>query len=523
MRKTLLTLVALMAAVSMSAQAEISYAWQKTLETVGSADNLGTICTTVAPDGSVYVSGTYDKDITFAGKTYANDGLASSYVAKYNKAGEEQWLATFFGACVITAMTTDDEGRLYVAGIAKDEFITITGTDGYANTDVKNPMVDSWGDMVIGSYSAFVTRFRPDGGLTTVRPITTATNAEVAASDFPFYLADEEPIAITPKQIKVVGDKVYVAVFYKGDIEELDWKGAYVCNFDFGMYMDNQSAGIFTLDKQFAYNLAPVANIQATGSISDAQHYPEAINFDVVDGKVYLGFFGFGNLTLSTPQKHIDFQFQASDDESGNMEHPFVLATIEADGGFNPLPFTYHSPMHSQIAAPYNIANMTADGDNILIGGTFSGQLPFDEAKQAPAGSSDVFLASTKKAEEGVNWAWTSGVESKAVFAAVDRGAYGLATGEKIYYVNKDDGKALSDGVVNYKMVAAAANGGFAAFIRTEGAKTIIEFGDNTETAVQSIKAADGGKKKVFNLQGQQLAAPQKGLNISDGKIFIGK
>lgn len=44
---------------------------------------------------------------------------------------------------------------------------------------------------------------------------------------------------------------------------------------------------------------------------------------------------------------------------------------------------------------------------------------------------------------------------------------------------------------------------------------------DGTATSIQSIKANAAGKVEIYNLQGQRLAAPVKGINIVNGKKII--
>ena len=195
----------------------------------------------------------------------------------------------------------------YATGSFLDE-VSYTGTDA-ASATIKS----------FGAVSAFVAKVSKDGKFEAMKTFEPAGNMEIVLSEFPFYLPDEDPIDITPNNIQVDGDKVYVSATYKGDVEEIGWKGAYAVNYDFGMYFDNASAGVFSLNKSDLSGAANVAYVQATGTISETQNYPEALNFVVDNGTAYVGFFGFGNLTITTPAGSKDFTF-ASDGEGMNEE-----------------------------------------------------------------------------------------------------------------------------------------------------------------------------------------------------------
>ena len=416
MKKILLTLVVFVAALASSAQSVIPNGWHATFEPVSDANELNGIQTAASPDGSVYVSSTYNKAFTFGGKEVADpEGLTSACIVKYNEKGQEQWAVALEGSAVVYALDTDADGTLYAAGSFID-VVKYTGTDG------------TTGELAGGadSHSAFVAKISKDGKVESVKTIAPVINAAILESFM--YFPEPNYVYVTPNNIQIDGEKVYVSATYTADVEELGWKAAYLNVFDF-MYMENKSAGIFSLDKANLANLASVATVQNTENISYNQYYPEALDFTAENGTVYVGFFGFGNLTMATPAGNKDFTFGISADESGNKEHAFVLATIGSDVNAK----VFNTEMHAKDAKPYKVY-MEKSGDNLFIGGTFYGQLPFDAQKNSGELASDIFTASVKAADFTTNWTFVGQSESDALSMSVN-GETVLISSKNIFHI----------------------------------------------------------------------------------------
>ena len=400
MRKTLLTLVAFVATMAASAG---NKAWTASFEPVNDAKELKGVHTATATDGAVYVSSTYNQGFTFAGKSVTDpEGLTSSAIVKYSAEGNELWAVTMEGAAVVYALDTDADGTLYAAG----NFI-----DGVTYTDATGATAEITSD---GVFSAFVAKINAEGKVEAVKAITPAVNETVAsAMGDPWGMGVEEPlysmwdpIYVTPNKIQVDGDKVYVSAKYMGDVTELGWKGSYLDFWGMG-YSDNYSMGVFSLNKADLAGAANVANVQMTGVIADTQYYPEAMSIVAESGIVYVGFVGFGNLTLTTADGAKDFTFAM--DGEGTNEHAFVLATI----GETTTTKTFNTAAHSKYYVPSNLF-MEANGDNLIIGGTYYGELPFNTELTSGELNSAIFTASVKKADGSVNWAYTGTSETTA-------------------------------------------------------------------------------------------------------------
>ena len=481
--------------------------WIASFEPVSDANELNGIQTASAADGSVYVSSTYNKAFTFGGKEVADpEGLTSACIVKYNEKGQEQWAVTLEGSAVVYALDTDADGTLYAAGSYID-VVKYTGTDG------------TTGELAGGAdaHSAFVAKISKDGKVESVKTIAPVINAAILESFM--YFPEPNYVYVTPNNIQIDGEKVYVSATYTADVEELGWKAAYLNVFDF-MYMENKSAGIFSLDKANLANPTSVATVQNTENISYNQYYPEALDFTAENGTVYVGFFGFGNLTMATPAGNKDFTFGISTDESGNKEHAFVLATIGSDVNAK----VFNTEMHAKDAKPYNVF-MDIAGDNLLIGGTYYGQMPFDTSKNSGELASDVFMTSVNKADAFVNWTVVGAKEAEATcMAAAEETAILSTTAKEFFEVNIADGEVLRS--EPQMLDDADAYGAICQSIvyRSEGKVYVKGRFNSSANAIEDVKAPSlQSEGHSYNMAGQRVGKNYKGIVIKNGKKYLVK
>ena len=481
--------------------------WIASFEPVSDANELIGIKTASAADGSVYVSSTYNKAFTFGGKEVADpEGLTSACIVKYNEKGQEQWAVTLEGSAVVYAIDTDADGTLYAAGSFID-VVKYTGTDG------------TTGELAGGAdaHSAFVAKISKDGKVESVKTIAPVINAAILESFM--YFPEPNYVYVTPNNIQIDGEKVYVSATYTADVEELGWKAAYLNVFDF-MYMENKSAGIFSLDKANLANPTSVATVQNTENISYNQYYPEALDFTAENGTVYVGFFGFGNLTLATPAGNKDFTFGISADESGNKEHAFVLATIGSDVNAK----VFNTEMHAKDAKPYNVF-MDIAGDNLLIGGTYYGQMPFDTSKNSGELASDVFMTSVNKADAFVNWTVVGAKEAEATcMAAAEETAILSTTANEFFEVNIADGEVLRTEPQMLDDADAYAAICQSIVYRSEGKVYVKGRFNSSANAIEDVKAPSlQSEGHSYNMAGQRVGKNYKGIVIKNGKKYLVK
>ena len=511
MKRLLLTLTAFVAVLTTFAENKFDEDWAASFTPVSDSIELKGVHTAAAADGSVYVSSTYNQAFTFAGKEIADpEGLTSAVIVKYDGNGKELWAVNMVGNAVVYALDTDADGTLYAAGNFMDK-VEYTGTDG-AKAEISSETV----------YSAFVAKISKDGKFEAVKSITPAVNETVASAvgdpwgsgfDSPLY-SMWDPIYVTPNKIQVDGDKVYVSAKYMGDVAALGWKGSYIDMFGM-MYTDNYSMGVFSMNKADLSGETNVANVQMTGVIADTQYYPEALSFVAENGTVYVGFIGFQKLTLTTAAGAKDFSFAASED--GSMEHAFVLATI----GATTTTKAYNAAAHGKLSVPYNLF-MNADGENLIIGGTFYGELPFDNQKTTGELASDIFMASVKKADGTVNSTFVSGKESEATCMTIDDESAILSSSiGEVYLMGLQSGEYTTQGSPAYACIDACGAATKASVYCTEG-KVCVNGSFNAAHSIEEIiRPVQPQNGLIYNLAGQVVNENYKGIVIKNGMKYL--
>ena len=417
MKKFLLMIAVALSATAMNAQTWVSPAlWTKSLTPVSAADQLSGTNVCVAADGSVYTTGTYNKDFVFAGKTIANpDELTSAYVAKYSDEGAEEWAVTLFGAATISSIDCDADGNAFITGTFQDE-VVITGADGGEQKLSGSTVV-----------SAYVAKVSKDGAVAAVKTYTSEVNPEILAIEAdPWGLgvmssvyesSFNDPVYVRPSKIQVDGDKVYVAAKYVGDVKDLGWKGAYQNYYDM-MIVDLRSFGIFSLNASDLGDAQSVATVQATGVVLYGDgNYPESLTFVAEAGEVYTAFTGFNGITLTTAAGAQDFTMPS---------RSVVVAKV---GGEAKL-FGVQGHEKSYITDAVNA--MAIDCGQLYVGGSFYDQLPFDNTVVAKG--TDLYVAALNPADLSVNWTAVSAYEEADPIQQCEVFKNLVVKGEKIYF-----------------------------------------------------------------------------------------
>lgn len=496
MRKFLLTFAAFVVAMAASAQTNFG-----SFEPVSASYELNNIKTTVAADGSVYVSSTYDQAFAFAGAEVAAPDFTSPCIVKYNAAGAEQWAVTFSGIAEIFDIVADIDGTLYAAGHFAAE-VVCTSASGAATTIS--------GDET--TYSAFIIKISADGEVEAVKTIATKVNEEIASkvgdpwgdgTESPLYTM-YDPIYVTPNKIQVDGDKVYVSARYMGDVTELGWKGSYIDMWGM-MYSDNYANGVFSMSKETLDNVASVANVIMTGVVADTQYYAEALNFTVDNGVVYVGFVGFGNLTLTTAAGAQNFVFDM--DGNGTNEHAFVFAEIGATTTVK----EFRVAGNDKFYIPFSLFMETV-GEDIVVAGTYFGELPFDTsiATEEAAALFVAKLAKDGAVKEAVSFgeAYTPaacmGATEDAVIISADETTYTYAAG------------AVETSEAVYSDIC-----GNTVFVHADETKVCIDVKGST-VGIEDV-VVENDSEVIYNLLGQPVDASYQGVVIKGGKLYIVK
>lgn len=291
MKKSLLTAF-VACAVCVSANAT---AWTADITGIFDADGaVYAAQTAVAADGSVIATGAFNAEATILGNAFEPIGT-SAYIAKYNADGTAAWSVALTGAVTVTAVTTDAEGNIYVAGRYADE-VTLGSTDD--NTQVvKGIMV--WGDYSTEKDASFIARYSAAGALTAAKSFVPeeSSSATEAAGIEGFY-------ASTPKfivnEVKAYGNKVYASAVYSGDttVDGVTFAGTYNDPWGGSFIVDLNSTCVFSVNASDFSGCESVIACTTQGNLAteNDQYQSSSVTFTVADGSVYALFAGDGPL-----------------------------------------------------------------------------------------------------------------------------------------------------------------------------------------------------------------------------------
>ena len=194
------------------------------------------------------------------------------------------------------------------------------------------------------------------------------------------------------------------------------------------------------------------------------------------------------------------------------MEHAFVLATI----GNTTSTKTFNAAAHGKLAIPYNLF-METDSDNLIIGGTYHGELPFNKELTSGELRSTPFMASVKKADASVNWAYTGEEETTATCMTINGNALIASADANITSIDLTTGEAQTT-TNAYTYCCADKN----VAVATEETEVHIFVSEPVATGLEEVIAPERQEDIRYNLVGQMVDKNYKGLVIANGKkLFV--
>lgn len=399
MKRTLLIAACSLFLAGTQAFAADQQKWSKSVEnTVSKWEELNLQAPTAVDNaGNTYATGAFTQPIVI-GSTVLDPIANSAYLAKYDANGNALWAVGLRGAATITAITTDEQNNVYVAGTLADA-VEVGSTDGKAQT------VNGKAGEVENQVSSFIAAYSAEGALKATKVIWSEANAEIASSGL--YFPQEGFPYIKINHIEANNGKLYASAMYTGDvtIDNVQWKGIYMNIFDF-MYDDLISAGIFSLDASALDNAESVAQVGVKTQLGGDQMGVESINFTTESNSVYLCFAAQGTLTFTYPNGSEDITL-AFDNTNGMVEHAFITAAIQDGKATTKI---FHADSHSNGASYNNIGKMQIADNTLYIGGTFHQMMPFDN-KLTHVGGCDLFATALDKNSLEVQWTAQSSLD----------------------------------------------------------------------------------------------------------------
>lgn len=351
---------------------------------------------TIDNEGNAIVTGSYTTDLQFA-ESYLEATATSAFVAKYDKAGNKKWAAGLKGAATISAITTDAEGNIYAAGVFADE-VKILNAKGESKQTITGMAERT--DKATG----FIVKYDKAGEYVASKTIAPQTNAALVEMG----LMDDSQAGFYTKKLVVDGSTLYLSASYRGDVnvDNVALSGKYVTLFDF-MFQDAISMCVLSFNTSDLGDAKTVSYFGAKEqTTTDLVYQTEDVNFDVHDGKVYVGYVACGkDMTLYAGNSTSDVPLVYSGD--GTNEHGYILAVID---GNNVTKKVFHSAATDNANVLNTIDDMVFKNNKLYLVGTFNQALPFDNTISF-SGGCDTYAVSLNATTLEKEWAVTSNFE----------------------------------------------------------------------------------------------------------------
>lgn len=351
---------------------------------------------TIDNEGNAIVTGSYTTDLQFA-ESYLEATATSAFVAKYDKAGNKKWAAGLKGAATISAITTDAEGNIYAAGVFAD-VVEILNAKGESKQTITGMAERT--DKATG----FIVKYDKAGEYVASKTIAPQTNAALVEMG----LMDDSQAGFYTKKLVVDGSTLYLSASYRGDVnvDNVALSGKYVTLFDF-MFQDAISMCVLSFNTSDLGDAKTVSYFGAKEqTTTDLVYQTEDVNFDVHDGKVYVGYVACGkDMTLYAGNSTSDVPLVYSGD--GTNEHGYILAVID---GNNVTKKVFHSAATDNANVLNTIDDMVFKNNKLYLVGTFNQALPFDNTISF-SGGCDTYAVSLNATTLEKEWAVTSNFE----------------------------------------------------------------------------------------------------------------
>lgn len=403
MKRTLLIAACGLLFAGAQAQTTDQPKWSGTVENaVTSADNLNLSAPTAVDNaGNVYVTGSFNQEFGF-GASWLTNIANSAYLGKYDSNGNALWAVSLAGAATITAITTDEQNNVYIAGTLADAVVV-------GSTDGKNQTINGKPGEVEYQVSSFIAAYDADGKLKTTKVMWPETDTEIANSIDGFYLPDVGFPNISINHIAVTGNKLYASALYTGDVtvDNMTWEGAYNLT-DFGLILDAVAGGVLSLDAATLENAGNIANITTTDMSLSTTNLVKGITVTAqpTNGEVYLGFICSDTLTYTKADGTSEnLMFEVNSGENPEIEYAYVLSSIK-DGTVSSRTF---STMMTASPSYMVLGDMKVAGDNLYITGSFQEELAFNNDLVA-ADACDLFAACLNKSTFEPQWTAQTGL-----------------------------------------------------------------------------------------------------------------
>lgn len=506
MRKFLLLI-----AVALFTTATYAQLWSTSITPVDEGQSLYSSSTTIDKDGNLYVTGEQTGEVDFAGtKTTPMNGMGS-FIVKYNVKGEVSFVITLHGGVMISSTTTDADNNLYVAGMCQGQAI-ITGVNGFGDD---YEVIGSEDEM-----TAFIAKYDKNGNLLVVKSF----KAEHSASMLE-YMWDPAMVAIPT--LAVVDSKVYALFGFDGDVvlnDDITLKANYVLT-DFGWgpwYLASPSGALVSFDSDFK-EVSLEACLTVADECADASTILD-LKFAVENDDVCLVALCMGDFVLTTSAGSEVFNFQTTNDGTGNVEIGAIVANIgkKTVKVSNKLASVYGENTYLQ--------DVTVKDGKIYLVGFFEGHCAFAPEKVA-VGMNDWFVSSIDAKNLNIDWTYIKADENDNGYLN-----YVMFGGQYIYVAEYNYGEgqcskysiAYKDGTIEEtegdgNIYEVAYNDNYVASFEYNMCIYISMYTADSFTSIESVNA-EVENNVIYDLTGRRIEKiTESGIYIVNGKKVLVK
>ncbi len=431
MKKRILLMMMCLTAIISTTQAQ----WNDTYQPRGVEKAANGDITTISSTGDVYVAGIFDQAFTF-GTTELEPIATSTYLIKYNAAGEKQWGVAFAGSATPTAMTTDGDGNVYIAGNFADE-VVFGSTDD--NSQTKTGVIDEDTQTPIEDQAAcFLAKYSSSGILL---KLETYLPKPFSFEDFMYY-EPYENLSFSITHLEFNNNTLYASVNMSGITENnnITLKGAYAF-LDSFMYDNIYAGALISLNEDLQFS-----KIYATLSAPDDEtfqynvRYPR-FTFSSSGNFLYFSAKALGNLQLIINGTSEDITFFS---DGKDFSEGYVITQMQSISGEKELVKTFEAePQDYYLQSERTLNALIQKDDKLYLTGTFGNELTFDKTIVSN-GDADAFLAILNLADLSFVTAKQSndsGKEKASSTTYVEKGT------DKYIYISCNDTAKMSSGI----------------------------------------------------------------------------
>lgn len=488
----------------------------------------------ITSEGNVAVTGTVASSST---------GVLGSYVALASKdlSSTPIWKIDINSRSIVNAIVADAEGGIFIGGDFQKELV-LPGVDG----DIKLTGNYDPDDYSGAKHNAFIAHINKEGKVTAAHAIVSTVNPDVLEN--PGY--DKYNAFCNVNSLAYAGGKLYAGLCFQDVITTADGKELKSSTYD--MYGGLYSSTSFTIAQVDQATMKVEAYPVVFGGNSSDENY---MGLDVKNAKIavdgshlYIAAMPTGwssTASLWIGEKIVDkatYQYQgtlngfyvADIDLSTNS-----LVTSKVFDG----KYSYSKSKLTSAIESFNVV-----GDNLYLGGSFIQNFPLDKSIKV-TGNTDVFIAVLNKTGLDIKTSLVSGYDEtknqtdpenvmECLSACGSLNGHIIASG---YVAKKGSSVSLltplsfsqneaslkvseDDNYTTGGVISEDGKVAYFAYLTADQTTPNYLYYDATPTAIKTIDATQVNKDAViYNLQGMKLSAPQKGLNIINGKKVVVK